>query len=29
VFIPNVEDRMTGDVAATLHTRKDEKTVGS
>jgi len=29
VFIPNVEDRMTGDVAATLHNRKDEKTVGS
>lgn len=29
VFVPNVEDRMTGDVVATLHNRGDEKTVGT
>jgi len=28
-FVPNVEDRMTDDVAAALHNRNDEKTVGS
>jgi len=28
-FVPNVEERMTNDVAATLHNRGDEKTVGS
>jgi hypothetical protein len=28
-FVPNVEDRLTGDVAATLHNRNDEMTVGT
>jgi hypothetical protein len=28
-FVPNVEERLTGDVAATLHNRGDEKTVGT
>jgi hypothetical protein len=28
-FVPNVEERMTGDVAATLHNRGDEKVVGT
>ncbi|QDS75827.1 hypothetical protein FKW77_001054 [Venturia effusa] len=28
-FVPNVEDRLTGDVAATLHNRNDENTVGT
>jgi hypothetical protein len=28
-FVPNVEERLTGDVAATLHNRKDETTVGT
>lgn len=27
-FAPNVDEKMTGQVAATLHTRKDEHTVG-
>lgn len=28
-FVPNVEHRMTGDVAATLHNRGDENVVGT
>jgi hypothetical protein len=28
-FVPNVEDRLTSDVAATLHNRGDEKIVGT
>ena len=28
-FVPNVDDRMTSDVVATLHNRGDEKTVGT
>lgn len=28
IWVPNVEDRMTNDVAATLHERNTEKVVG-
>lgn len=28
-FVPNVEDRLTGDVVATLHNRDDEKVIGT